>query len=275
MELRVGICDDSQTDAAYVETFLAAWAQERALALHVERFPSAESFLFRYAEEKRFDLLLLDIEMGQLDGVTMAKEIRRDNQDVQIVFITGYSDYIAEGYEVAALHYLLKPVNGDKLRAVLDRGVDKVRRRERALTLEQGGEMVRIPLGEIRYLEVCRNYVTVHAKGDYTTKSTLSRLEVALDGRFHRLGRSMVVNLEVVRRVTKTQVVLSDGCVLPLPRGAFEGLNRAYIAHSCGGRHGFSIPTGEGEAGELPAGTAGHPLPRGGEHVPADAGLAA
>ena len=165
MELRVGICDDSQTDAAYVETFLSAWAQERDLALHVETFPSAESFLFRYAEEKRFDLLLLDIEMGQLDGVTMAKEIRRDNQDVQIVFITGYSDYIAEGYEVAALHYLLKPVNGDKLRAVLDRAVDKVRRRERALTLEQGGEMVRIPLGEIRYLEVCRNYVTVHAKG--------------------------------------------------------------------------------------------------------------
>ena len=135
MELRVGICDDSQTDAAYVETFLSAWAQERDLALHVETFPSAESFLFRYAEEKRFDLLLLDIEMGQLDGVTMAKEIRRDNQDVQIVFITGYSDYIAEGYEVAALHYLLKPVNGDKLRAVLDRAVDKVRRRERALTL--------------------------------------------------------------------------------------------------------------------------------------------
>ena len=162
----------------------------------------------------------------------MAKEIRRDNQDVQIVFITGYSDYIAEGYEVAALHYLLKPVNGDKLRAVLDRAVDKVRRRERALTLEQGGEMVRIPLGEIRYLEVCRNYVTVHAKGDYTTKSTLSRLEEALDGRFHRLGRSMVVNLEVVRRVTKTQVVLSDGSVLPLPRGAYEGLNRAIIAHS-------------------------------------------
>lgn len=232
MELRVGICDDSQTDAAYVETFLSAWAQERDLALHVERFPSAESFLFRYAEEKRFDLLLLDIEMGQLDGVTMAKEIRRDNQDVQIVFITGYSDYIAEGYEVAALHYLLKPVNGDKLRAVLDRAVDKVRRRERALTLEQGGEMVRILLGEIRYLEVCRNYVTVHAKGDYTTKSTLSRLEEALDGRFHRLGRSMVVNLEVVRRVTKTQVVLSDGSVLPLPRGAYEGLNRAIIAHS-------------------------------------------
>ncbi len=232
MELRVGICDDSQTDGAYVGSLLSRWAAERGITLHTEQFPSAESFLFRYAEEKRFDLLLLDIEMGQLDGVSLAKQIRQGNQQVQIVFITGYSDYIAEGYEVAALHYLLKPVNGDKLRTVLDRAVDKVRQGERVLTLGQGGEMVRIPLGEIRYLEVCRNYVTVHAKEDYTTKSTLSGLEEELDGRFHRLGRSMVVNLEMVRRVTKTQVMLSDGSVLPLPRGAYEPLNRAIIAHS-------------------------------------------
>jgi len=232
MELRVGICDDSQTDGAYVASLLARWAGERDITLHVEQFPSAESFLFRYDEEKRFDLLLLDIEMGQLDGVSLAKEVRQGNQQVQIVFITGYSDYIAEGYEVAALHYLLKPVNGDKLRSVLDRAVVKVRQGERVLTLEQGGEMVRIPLGEIRYLEVCRNYVTVHAREDYTTKSTLSRLEETLDGRFHRLGRSMVVNLECVRRVTKSQVTLSDATVLPLPRGAYEGLNRAIIAHS-------------------------------------------
>ena len=232
MELRVGICDDSHTDGAYVGSLLSRWAQERGIALHVEQFPSAESFLFRYAEEKRFDLLLLDIEMGQLYGVSLAKEIRQGNQQVQIVFITGYSDYIAEGYEVAALHYLLKPVNGDKLRSVLDRAVDKVRQGERVLTLEQGGEMVRIPLGEIRYLEVCRNYVTVHGREDYTTKATLRGLEEELDGRFHRLGRSMVVNLDCVRRVTKSQVVLSDATVLPLPRGAYEGLNRAIIAHS-------------------------------------------
>lgn len=232
MELRVGICDDSKTDGDYVASLLTRWAGERDITLHVEQFPSAESFLFRYAEEKRFDLLLLDIEMGQLDGVSLAKEIREGNQQVQIVFITGYSDYIAEGYEVAALHYLLKPVNGDKLRAVLDRAVVKVRQGERVLTLEQGGEMVRIPLGEIRYLEVCRNYVTIHAREDYTTKSTLSGLEEVLDGRFHRLGRSMVVNVECVRRVTKSQVTLSDTTVLPLPRGAYEGLNRAIIAHS-------------------------------------------
>lgn len=64
--------------------------------------------------------------MGAMDGVTMAKELRKSNDTVQIIFITGYSDYISEGYEVAALHYLMKPVKEEKLRSVLDRAVEKI-----------------------------------------------------------------------------------------------------------------------------------------------------
>ena len=106
MAYRVAIVDDSETDAAFVKGFLTDWASIRQIGVQAEVFPSAESYLFRYAEDKNWDILLLDIEMGAMDGVTMAKRVRRDNEAVQIVFITGYSDYIAEGYEVAALHYL-------------------------------------------------------------------------------------------------------------------------------------------------------------------------
>jgi len=115
MAYRVAIVDDSDMDAKYVQSILDVWAQERPADVQTERFPSAESFLFRYTEDKDWDILLLDIEMGAMDGVTMAKHVRQDNEAVQIVFITGYSDYIAEGYEVAALHYLMKPVNREKL----------------------------------------------------------------------------------------------------------------------------------------------------------------
>ena len=107
MLCRVAICDDNPTDLNYVQTMLKSWADNRQVDLLVEQFPSAEAFLFRYEEEKAFDILLLDIEMGKMDGVTMAKKIRAGNETVQIVFITGYSDYIAEGYEVEALHYLM------------------------------------------------------------------------------------------------------------------------------------------------------------------------
>ena len=232
MAYRVAIVDDSSVDAAFAEDILNTWAGNRQIVVQPERFDSAEKFLFRYADDKSWDILLLDIEMGTMDGVTMAKKVRAHNEAVQIVFITGYSDYIAEGYEVAALHYLMKPVNKDKLFSVLDRALEKRKQEERFLNLESTGEMVSIPFYEIRYLDVRQNYVTIHAKQDYTVKRTLGDFEKELDDRFHRAGRGMILNLKFIQRVTKTEVRLSDGTVLPLPRGAYEPLNRAIIQHA-------------------------------------------
>ena len=232
MVYRIAVCDDSPADIDYITSLLSVWSADRGITINIKTFSSAESFLFHYAEEKNYDLLLLDIEMGAMDGVTMAKRIRRENESVQIVFITGYSDYISEGYEVAALHYLMKPVNGDKLFSVLDRALEKQKQNERCLNLELSGEMVRIPFYEIRYLDVHQNYVTIHGKQDYTVKKSLAEFEALLDTRFCRVGRSMILNLNYISRVTKTDVYLSDKSMLPLPRGAYEPLNRAIIAHT-------------------------------------------
>ena len=221
MKYSIAICDDSKTDAALVQSFLLEWAKQRGTEVEIEVFPSAESFLFRYDEYKAFDILLFDVEMSGMDGVSAARK----------VFITGYSDYIAEGYDVAALHYLMKPLNKEKFFSVLNRAAQKITQNERCICFESGGEMLRIPVYEIRYLEVFRNYVTVHAKREYTVKRTLSEFEQELGSGFHRIGRAVIVNLKFVAHVTKTEVQLSDGTVLPLPRGAYEPLNRAIIAH--------------------------------------------
>ena len=210
----------------------SAMTAQRRLAVQAERFESAQAFLFHYEEHKDYDVLLLDIEMPGMDGMSMARAIRRENEAVQIVFVTGYSDYIAEGYEVAALHYLMKPVSREKLFAVLNRALEKRKREERCLNLELGGEMVRIPFYDIRYLDVRQNYVTIHAKAEYTVKRSLNEFEKELDDRFFRAGRSLIINLKYIRRVTKTEVSLSDGTLLPLPRGAYEPLNRAIIKHT-------------------------------------------
>ena len=197
--------------------------------MQINAFDSAESFLFQYADENDYDILLLDIEMAAMDGVTMAKQLRRDNETVQIIFITGYTDYIAEGYEVAALHYLVKPVKEEKLFSVLDRAAEKLRKNEKVLHFEISGEMIRVPVYQIRFAEVMANYVTIHAAEDVTVKMTLGDLEKELDERFYRAGRSIIVNLTQISRVTKTEIKLSDGTVIPLPRGAYEGVNRAII----------------------------------------------
>ena len=229
MNYKIAICDDSGADRQYVLNMVRAWASSAGHTVHIDDFPSAESFLFRYAEESDYDILLLDIEMGAMDGVTMAKELRKSNDTVQIIFITGYSDYISEGYEVAALHYLMKPVKKEKLRSVLDRAVEKLTKNERVLHFEAGGEMVRVPIYQIRYADVLGNYVTVHARTDVTVKMTLGELEKQLDECFYRVGRSALVNLTQISRVTKTEIRLSDGTAIPLPRGAYEGVNRAII----------------------------------------------
>ena len=167
--------------------------------------------------------------MGQMDGVSLAKELRKTNDSAQIVFITGYSDYIAEGYEVSALHYLMKPVREEKLSEVLDRAVSKLGKDEKALMLESGGETNLVPIYRIRFIDVRGNYTTVHADKEYTIKKTLSDVEKELDERFYRVGRSCIVNLTQISKVTKTDIFFNSGETVPLPRGSYEKVNRAII----------------------------------------------
>ena len=167
--------------------------------------------------------MLLDIEMGKMDGVTMAKKLRRDDDTVQIIFITGYSDYILEGYEVEALHYLLKPIRQEKLFSVLDRAAEKAARKEKILNFGINGEMVRIPTGRIVYADVAGNYVTVHAGRDVTVKMTLGELERELDERFYRVSRSAVSILPGSAALRKKR----SECVMEHPYLCPEGHMKA------------------------------------------------
>lgn len=231
MDYRIAVCDDCPVDCDYVQRLLQAWAQKNNVIVSIEKYPSAESFLFQYAVNKSYDILLLDIEMAGMDGVTLAKTIRKDNELIQIVFISGYSDYITEGYEVSALHYLVKPVREEKLYSVLDRAVHKLQRNEKYLHLELPNEIVRIPLSKIGFLEVQHNYVTIHAARDYVVRQTLSHFEAELDEYFYRIGRTVILNLRYIRRVTRNEIYLKNGSVLHLPRGYYEILNRAIIKY--------------------------------------------
>lgn len=230
MEYKIAICDDSQADRQYILDMVRRWALQKGHRVSADAYTCAENFLFHYAEKADYDILLLDIEMGAMDGVTLAKKLRQDNETLQIVFITGYSDYISEGYDVSALHYLMKPVKEEKLFSVLNRAAEKIARNEKVLTFDVGSEMVRIPIYQIRYAQVQGNYVTIYAGTETTVKMTLGDLALMLDERFYRVGRSYIVNLTQISRVTKSEIRLSGGTAIPLPRGAYDGVNRAIIS---------------------------------------------
>ncbi len=227
--IHITICDDERSQVEYLSGLVLKWAAVRGVTVQISDFESAESFLFHYEEEQAADIVLLDIQMKSMDGVALARKIRKDNREIQIIFISGYTEYISEGYEVEALHYLLKPVSSEKLFAVLNRAIEKLKRNERTLRLETAEGIVRIPLYEIRYIEVQRNYCTIHAKKDKTVKMTLSEIEQELDERFFRTGRSFIVNLSFIHKTTRTEVILTDGTSVPLSRGFYEAVNRAFI----------------------------------------------
>lgn len=235
MAYRVAIVDDSNIDAEYVQGILNGWAEQRRAYIQAEMFPSAESFLFRYAEDKDWDILLLDIEMGAMDGVFLAKKIRQDNESVQIVFITGFADYISEGYDVSALHYLMKPVKQDKLFAVLDRAIAAIQKTERVILLPVGGEMLRLPVGQVQYVEAFSHTVAIVTGIDtIQVKMPISEIEKLLGDGFIRCHRSYLVGLKHIARLSKTEVILDNGKTLPLSRSAAVSVHKAFISYYTG-----------------------------------------
>ena len=235
MTYRIAIVDDNQVDAEYVHSILNTWARERQAGVQVQRFTSAESFLFRYAEDKEWDILLLDIEMGAMDGVSLAKKIRQDNETVQIVFITGFADYISEGYEVSALHYLMKPVKQEKMFAVLDRAVAATQKTERVILLPVGGEMLRLPVGQVQYVEAFSHAVAIITGTDtIQVKMPISEIEKLLGNGFVRCHRSYLVGLKHIARLSRTEVILDSGKILPLSRSAAATVHKAFISYYTG-----------------------------------------
>jgi len=227
--IRFSICDDEHVETTYLSGLVNQWAAAAGNTVEIKCYPSAEAFLFAYEGDKAVDILLLDIQMGGMDGVALAKHVRRGDKAVQIIFATSYMEYIADGYDVEALHYLIKPVDQQKLSVVLDRAVGKLAQTERTLLIQNGSQSVRLPLYEIRCLEVMHNYVTIHANEEFRIKKPLSVLEAELDENFFRAGRSFIVNLKYVRKVTKYTVELEGGQSIPLSRGLYDKLNRAII----------------------------------------------
>jgi len=228
---RFAVCDDNPADDAYVSSLIESWNQQFGFMLQIDHYPSAEAFLFAYEADNSVDVLLLDIEMGKMSGIELARRLRQTGSGIQIIFITGYMEYIAEGYDVEALHYLLKPVTGEKLSAVLDRAVNRLKKREHVLSLTMPDGIVRLPLYEIKYMEVLKNYVTIHAAEAYSVKRSLSDLKKELDDSFYQIHRSYIVNLRFVKKSTKQEVILKDGIMLPLSRKLYDGLNQALIRY--------------------------------------------
>jgi len=236
MQLKIAICDDNDAELSLLTTLVNDWAKINGKRVFIETFTSSESFLFRYEDEKDFSILLLDIEMGGMNGVALAKTLRHENKEIQIVFITGYPDFIAEGYDVQALHYLLKPAEKEKFFEVLSLAEERITKNRRTIIIPANGVQLRFYVDEITFLEAFSHTVTLHTITDtHELRMTIGEAEKLLVDGFFRCHRSYIVNLQYLRKIDKTEILLDDGTVLPLSRRLYKQANDAFIAFYMGG----------------------------------------
>lgn len=231
MKIHIAVCDDEVTQTEYLSSLVDKWSLSTGNSVVLKAFASAESFLFEFEENKSFDILLLDIQMNGIDGIELAKRIRSGGSDIQIIFVTGYDKYISKGYDVAALHYLLKPVSFEKLSEVLSRAAENLSKASPSILVNAGGENLKLRLSDIFCVEaVGHTLLLTCADGEISVNQSLSAFKSIIGSDFIYTHRSFIVNLEHISRITKTDVILDNGKAVPVSRRMYDDINKAFIA---------------------------------------------
>lgn len=215
--LRIGICDDSADARVALRAALErALDRRRSGEASFFEFSSGEGLL-RWLEKHagELDLVFLDIEMGDLDGMETARRLRAADEGLQLVFVTGYTDYVFDGYAVGALGYLMKPPKPEQLDGVLDRAAEaRLREGDAAFICRSGETLYRIPKKTILYFSSDRRQVTcVAAARTYTFYGKLDDVERAVGEDFVRVHQRYLVRTAAVDRMEGSQVFIGEEAI--------------------------------------------------------------
>lgn len=219
--LRMGICDDVYDARLVLRSALERALERRRSEGRFFEFSSGEGllrWLERHAGE--LDLVFLDMEMGELDGMETARRLRAADPGLQLVFVTGFTDHVFDGYSVGALGYLLKPPKAEQLDEVLDRAQAALYRGlDRAYICRNGDTHYRIPISNILYFTSDRRQVKcVTSRRNYTFYGKLDTVAAEVGSGFVRLHQRYLVRAAAVDRVEGSETVLTDGTRLPISR---------------------------------------------------------
>lgn len=232
MRIRIAVVEDETNQYEYVKKMLEQWSKECGECIAVTHVTCAEEFLINYNQPDIFDVLFLDVYMKQMNGMELAKEIRIYDRDVQMVFLTGVSDYVFEGYEIGAVRYLLKPIEQGKLDETMEVCLEKLKQKsDDYISFKYQGEILRLLRSDIFYVEVYGHYLRMVTKTEtYEWKDSLQSMRERLDARrFVEANRSTIVNMEYVSKITREECLLEDGTCIHVSKGAYKGLNEAFM----------------------------------------------
>lgn len=212
--LRIAVVEDDKTYAAQLKEYLVRYGTEKNQKISVALFPDGEDIVTDYSAE--FDIILMDVEMTFMDGMTTAERIREKDNEVVIIFITNMPQYAIQGYKVDALDYVLKPISYFAFSQRIDRALTRVKKKEATyITVAQKGGKKKLNVDKICYVEVRDHDLIYHStKGDIVTKSSMKEAEDTLGGtKFFRCNRCYLVNLEYVEDFRGNNVTVASDVI--------------------------------------------------------------
>ena len=227
----IAICDDDQVFAASFRARLTEALDSRAISHRIAVYSDPDALQRAVEDGSRYELLFLDVLFAQAErGISLAAALKASGCGADVVFMSSTPDFAAASFDVAPLHYLVKPVSEEKLSSALDRFLDKSA--PCLFHFATTRRHLQVPLTEIVYFEIFLRDIVIHkANGTKETcVGTLKDVEDRLPANtFVRPHRSYLVNLDHISEIVRYEIRVSSGETVPVSRKLYAQVQQAII----------------------------------------------
>ena len=225
---KIAIVEDENLQAEYIMMLINKWSKQYDAIIQLDAYKNAEEFLFKMEDGLGYDLLLLDIQLDKMSGISLAKHLRDINDDVKIIFTTAIKDYVFDGYDLDAVNYLIKPIKYDKLTKSLNKVYAMLSDNEDYIIIDN----IKYFTSKILYFEaIGHNTKCVCMADEYMLKINITRLENTLSDLFYKCHRSYIVNIHKVKQIKRQDIIMDNGIIVPLSRGNVSTMNKRFSEH--------------------------------------------
>lgn len=232
--LRIAVCDDEKYYRDRICFLLMDYLKEHCITASVDQYASGKEFLSRRENLVKYDIVFLDINMEEVDGIRTAQQICGYRSKTCIVLVTAFISYVLEGYKVGAVRYIMKDSMEEQMAECMDAILKKMQLKEAAFSFVEGEKT--LYTDNILYVESRRHkcifYYMEKEMATYRMYERLDRIEEILsEFGFLRIHKSFLVNMKHIRRISNYLAVLDCGEELPVPRLRFAKVKEAFVAY--------------------------------------------
>lgn len=209
--MKIAIVEDKKQHSESLRDYLSRYAEEKGVFFDIHSFPDGLKFLEGY--NSPFDIVFMDVEMPHINGIETAKRLREIDRNICLIFITEFSQFAINGYEVEAFDFIAKPVEYEKFSARLTKAIDAVNQKEYGTVCIKNRDMIRIvKINDICYIENRNHKIVYHLiNEDIETWDSLDNVEKLLPAeRFARCSTSHLINFAYVISIKGNEVFLPN-----------------------------------------------------------------